>query len=281
MIIAVSDTHLGYEYSDSEKFKKFLDSDLVTNLSKSDHLVLLGDILEFWRKQNVDAIIKHEEELNRILRLTKKTNIHYIVGNHDYTIQHFYNNYKKNFPYSHYNVDVRKFLRLTDVNSKYFFMHGYQFEVISSFEPLTIDDYENISTVLCDRTNNLIGGTMTSLWDLFQNFKFRTELLGNENISIESLFNAKSFDQIDMIKPPEERKENMNKVDKAAQSSALRGIFFGIQEDEFLIFGHTHRPLLKKDKRVANSGSWITYAQQPNTYIQIKDNDIQLIDYID
>jgi UDP-2,3-diacylglucosamine pyrophosphatase LpxH len=130
MIIAVSDTHLGYEYSDSEKFKKFLDSDLVINLSKSDHLVLLGDILEFWRKQNVDAIIKHEEILNKILRLAKKTNIHYIVGNHDYTIQHFYNNYKKNFPYYHYNVDVRKFLRLTDVNSKYFFMHGYQFEVI-------------------------------------------------------------------------------------------------------------------------------------------------------
>ena len=281
MIIAVSDTHLGYEYSDSEKFKKFLDSDLVTNLSKSDHLVLLGDILEFWRKQNVDAIIKHEEELNRILRLAKKTNIHYIVGNHDYTIQHFYNNYKKNFPYYHYNIDVRKFLRLTDVNSKYFFIHGYQFEVISSFEPLTIDDYENISTVLCDRTNNLIGGTMTSLWDLFQNFKFRTEFLGNENISIESIFNAKSFEQIDMIKPPEERKENMNRVDEAAQSSALREIFFGIQEDEFLIFGHTHRPLLKKDKRVANSGSWITYAQRRNTYIQIKDNDIQLIDYID
>jgi outer membrane scaffolding protein for murein synthesis (MipA/OmpV family) len=122
---------------------------------------------------------------------------------------------------------------------------------------------------------------MTSLWDLFQNFKFRTEFLGNENISIESIFNASSFGQIDMIKPPEERKENMNKVDEAAKSSALRGIFFGIQEDEFLIFGHTHRPLLKKDKRVANSGSWITYAQQPNTYIQIKDNDIQLIDYID
>jgi UDP-2,3-diacylglucosamine pyrophosphatase LpxH len=55
LIIAVSDTHLGYDQSDSTKFLKFIDSELM-NLSKDDDLVLLGDILEFWRGKNIDAI---------------------------------------------------------------------------------------------------------------------------------------------------------------------------------------------------------------------------------
>jgi UDP-2,3-diacylglucosamine pyrophosphatase LpxH len=280
MIIAVSDPHLGYDKSDSEKFKEFIYSDLISNLSKNDHLVLLGDILEFWRIQNVDAITNNEEILSRILRLAKNTTVHYIIGNHDYTILNFYNNFKKNLPQDKYNFDVSKFLHLKDVDSKYFFMHGYQFEVISSLEPLTIDDYENISAVLCDRTNNLIGRTISSLWNLLQGFKFRDEFFENEDIFNEFKVRNEFFDKIDKItNPPEAREENMNNVEKAALSSSVREIFFGIPEDEFLIFGHTHRPFIRKDKRVANSGSWITYAQRYNTYIRIMEDDVQLIDY--
>ena len=281
MIIAVSDTHLGYDQSDSEKFKEFLDSDLITNLSKNDHLVLLGDLLEFWRIQNVDAITSNEEILLRILKLAKNTSIHYIVGNHDYSIQNFYKNFKIHFPYDDYSFEVSKCLRITDDSSKYFFMHGYQFEVISSLEPLTIDDYENISAVLCDRTNNLIGRTIDSLWNLLHRFTFKSEFLENKGSFNTLGVDMESIKKIDIItKPPEKREENMNKVENASLSQAVREIFFGIQEDEFLIFGHTHRPFLKKDKKVGNSGSWITYAERPNTYIQIKENDVQLIDYI-
>jgi len=40
---------------------------------------------------------------------------------------------------------------------------GYQLEVISSLEPLTIEDYENVCANLCDRTNNTIGRTLSAL----------------------------------------------------------------------------------------------------------------------
>lgn len=162
MIIVVSDTHLGYNNSDSKKFEQFIDSELM-DLNEKDNLVLLGDLFEFSRAQNVDAVIENQQILSKIYNISKNTNVHYIIGNHDYTVQNFYNNFKKNFPDEKYAFGVGKFLRLKDGDLKFYFMHGYQLEVITALEPLTIEDYENICVNLCDRTNNIIGRTLSTL----------------------------------------------------------------------------------------------------------------------
>lgn len=49
MIVVVSDVHLGYTQSDQNNFNNFIDSEL-TKLNENDHLVILGDLLDFWRK---------------------------------------------------------------------------------------------------------------------------------------------------------------------------------------------------------------------------------------
>jgi UDP-2,3-diacylglucosamine pyrophosphatase LpxH len=83
------------------------------NLSEDDHLVLLGDILEFWRGKNIDAIFSkynkdnnekvkeqieiNEQILSKIIGLNKKTKVDYIIGNHDYTVINFINSYNKIF----------------------------------------------------------------------------------------------------------------------------------------------------------------------------------------
>lgn len=282
MIIAVSDTHLGYDQSDSTTFLKFIDSELM-NLSKDDDLVLLGDILEFWRGKNIDAIFsncnkddieKKEEQLeinelilSKIIELNKKTKVHYIIGNHDYTVINFLNNYNKNFydnKYS-YPIEIRKSCRIEEGCLKIFFIHGYQFEVISSFEPLTIEDYEKICIYLCDRTGNLIGKKLSFLWDLFNN---------SLNIRRNSLFKIDSI-----TKPPEERKDNMDRIRCMVESSAFRQLFFGIRDDELLVFGHTHRPFESLEKNVVNTGSWLKYAARNCTYLKIKNEKIELLDY--
>jgi UDP-2,3-diacylglucosamine pyrophosphatase LpxH len=61
MIVVVSDVHLGYDQSDQNNFNNFIDSEL-TKLTKNDHLVLLGDILNFWRKNCVDATVEYEAD---------------------------------------------------------------------------------------------------------------------------------------------------------------------------------------------------------------------------
>jgi UDP-2,3-diacylglucosamine pyrophosphatase LpxH len=279
LIIAVSDTHLGYHQSDSKKFLKFINSELM-NLSENDHLVLLGDILEFWRGKNIDAIFskynKKDKEINEqieinenifshIMGLNKKTNVDYIIGNHDYTVISFLNNYNKNFEDKGYPIKIKKFLRLKDEKLNIFFMHGYQFEVISSLEPLTIDDYEKICTYLCDRTGPIVGKKLSFLWDLFNN---------SINLRKSSLFKIGSI-----TKPPEERKDNIDRIKNLVESIAFRQLFFGIRDDEFLVFGHTHRPFISYEKKVVNTGSWLKYPERNCTYLKIENDEIELLDY--
>ena len=273
MIIAVSDTHLGYDQADSPKFLEFINSELM-NLSKNDHLVLLGDMLDYWRGSNIDTILSpdinnnekiNEQILSKIMELNQKTNVYYIIGNHDYTVIDFLNNYNKNFQDNDYPLKISKFLRLVDEKLKIFFMHGYQLEVISSLEPLTIEDYEKICTYLCDRTSSLIGKRLSELWELLHN---GLSLSPNSLSKIESI-----------TKPPEERKENLEKIKNIVESVACRQLFFGIRDDEFLVFGHTHKPFINQDKRVANTGSWLKYRERKYTFIKIKDGEIELLDY--
>jgi UDP-2,3-diacylglucosamine pyrophosphatase LpxH len=103
MIIAVSDIHLGYDKSNKERFDSFIDSEL-TKLSKNDHLVLLGDIFDFWRESYVDVTIRNQIDvssnaisptnkegliLEKLHKLQKQSQVHYIIGNHDYSILYF------------------------------------------------------------------------------------------------------------------------------------------------------------------------------------------------
>ncbi len=141
---------------------------------------------------------------------------------------------------------------------------GYQLEVISSLEPLTIEDYENVCANLCDRTNNTIGRTLSALWSLFQGLKF----------------SKPSLEKIELItKSPEERKGNIDRVHKASLSSSVKKLFFDVQEDEYFIFGHTHKLFLENNSKVANSGSWVKDAERHNTYIKIKNQQVKLKDY--
>jgi UDP-2,3-diacylglucosamine pyrophosphatase LpxH len=258
-IVAVSDLHLGYERSNADDFGRFIDSEL-TKLNKNDHLVLLGDIFEFWRRQNVIATLENEVILNKLYKLNKATNIHYIIGNHDYSILKLYNRFGSNFP-----LVVTKALRLSDdttgdSSKKYYFIHGYELEVLARLEPLTLEEYELISNQLCERTEDLFGTILSNLWDKLK-LSFR---LSDENVStIRSI-----------TKPPEQR-EGIDKVTILATAQSTRRIFLGVGEDEILVFGHTHKPFVDNKNKVVNSGSWVNNAQEYNTYIEIEAGQLE------
>ena len=48
-----------------------------------------------------------------------------------------------------------------------------------------------------------------------------------------------------------------------------RRIFLGIEEDEYLIFGHIHRPFLEGNNKVINSRSWVKDSTIYDTYVVI------------
>jgi predicted phosphodiesterase len=55
-----------------------------------------------------------------------------------------------------------------------------------------------------------------------------------------------------------------------------RRIFLGMEEDEYLIFGHTHRPFLEGNNKVINSGSWVKDSAIYDTYVVIDKDEIVL-----
>jgi UDP-2,3-diacylglucosamine pyrophosphatase LpxH len=246
MIIAISDLHLGYEKSDVANFENFINKYVSKELSSKDHFVLLGDIFDFWRRKNMDPLLENKKVLTKILNLD--TNVHYVVGNHDYYMLKI----KKRFP-EYYPFDLQKYLRLKDGRSKFFFIHGYELDVLANYEPLTIEDYEKISEALC-RAENILGRLMSRIWGLKKKLK----------------------------KPPNKRKSwkirngIINHMDnlEALACSKVRNIFLGLRRDEKLVFGHTHRPFIFED--TGNTGSWVKEECEHNNFIKIENGKMEL-----
>ncbi len=53
-----------------------------------------------------------------------------------------------------------------------------------------------------------------------------------------------------------------------AMFSLVRSAMIGGEQDESLIFGHTHRPFISKYKMTVNNGSWLTDNDFHNTFIK-------------
>lgn len=119
MIIAVSDVHLGYYRADVAQFKNFLEN--VADKSDVNHFVLLGDIIDLWRREPVKVLLEHRDILKGFKNF--KPEVHYIIGNHDYHMielkQHLFN---------YLGLDVSADITLKDGGATYYFIHGYQYE---------------------------------------------------------------------------------------------------------------------------------------------------------
>ncbi|MHA2374500.1 MAG: metallophosphoesterase, partial [Candidatus Thorarchaeota archaeon] len=87
MIVVVSDLHLGHssETIDKEGFRIFIEKYLMKN--KVEHLIMLGDMVDFWRRQKEGVLLENLEILADLKKLRANgTKILYVVGNHDYSL---------------------------------------------------------------------------------------------------------------------------------------------------------------------------------------------------
>jgi UDP-2,3-diacylglucosamine pyrophosphatase LpxH len=248
MIIVVSDVHLGYEKSNKNDFLRFLEECDSKNI---EHFVLLGDILDLWRRNNVEIVKENAEILSKIANLNAQ-NKYYIIGNHDYYLLKLNERYEKNYPFV-----ISKSLRLMDGESNFYFMHGYELEVMANLEPLKIESYEEFSENMCfaeDRT----GWILDNVWDAFEKIK-----------AVKDKF-------VMMKKNPQERIDIDKIYDFAVSEAAY--ILLGKKPDEKFVFGHTHRPFITKNGNVANTGSWVDELSRnfQNSYVEISNGEMKL-----
>lgn len=250
MIIAISDVHLGYDKSNRSDFYRFLEA---CNSADIEHLVLLGDILDFWRRNNA-RIVEDEQNakiLDKLAGLNAK-HIHYVVGNHDYYMLKLSERYDQC-----YHFEISKNLRLEDGGNKFYFIHGYELEALANLEPLSVEDYERFSEQMCFN-EDIMGGFASKLWDILKNHDLSWGL--------------------DMLKKPPQEREKIDLIYDLAISRG-RYILLGMRPGEKLVYGHTHRPFINDERTVANTGSWVdelSKEKSQNKYLKISDGRMDL-----
>lgn len=267
MILVVSDVHLGYEKCNKKDFSEFLDECMNKNI---DHLVLLGDLFDFWRRKNSEIIMENEDILEKLSNLKAK-NIHYVVGNHDYYMLKLNERYENNFPFT-----VSKFLRLEDCGNTFYFIHGYEFEVLN-LEPMTLEEYEGFSESMCFN-EDIIGGIEGDSWDFAH--KAKSEIGESVNKVKEFFVKMEGFKN-KMKEDPRDRLDSLDETKNIYKFATSVGKYFllGMKPNERLVFGHTHGPFINEEKTVANTGSWIDELkekQYQNSYVEISNGEMQL-----
>lgn len=240
VIVVTSDQHLGYENSDKKAFNLFLDQ-LLTEDGVTD-FVLLGDVVDMWRRDASGVFLESKDVLTRVTALQKKMRVHYVAGNHDFHVLKLQNH---SYPFT-----FLKNLSLTEASFKYRFLHGYEFDSLQR-EPLM----EALCRVLSDGAGEFESGAWATITREWSDLKyFFSSIFRKRAIS-------RTVEKLQQI--PELRlKDSLTQVEKLACSNAQPG--------EVLIFGHTHRPFVNKSENVVNSGSWVTDAPVHNTYVRLE-----------
>jgi UDP-2,3-diacylglucosamine pyrophosphatase LpxH len=264
-IIVTSDQHLGYEHSYVNDFNNFLD--YISTRSDVESLVLLGDIVDMWRRDVSGLFLAYSDVVKRLLDLrdSKKINIYIVAGNHDYHLLKLQSqDYKFEFYQELYTSnDAPTAITTKPIeNRKYIFKHGWEFDLAQ--HPLIME-------AMCHNMSDEAGQSRSSVYNILQIAKDHFDKDLKEIIEFHDQNNNGYVENL--LLPPEQRlKPYLGDVERKAYSSTKEG--------ETLIFGHTHRPFVGSDKTVINTGSWVSEAKFHNTYVELDEKGMKLFQFV-
>jgi UDP-2,3-diacylglucosamine pyrophosphatase LpxH len=235
-VVVASDQHLGYANSQVDCFIAFLDS--LSKRTDVGTLVVLGDWVDMWRRDVSGLFLEFHVTVQKLLELASRMKIVVVAGNHDY--------HELMLLGSSYPFEFQQNYSISSGGITYKFMHGWEFDYAQ--QPAAME-------LLCHNLSNQQG---KGLSDLYSNLtKFSDDL--------QELFGFHGGPEgyvSHLMQPPEQRLQPyLGDVEKCAYTS--------LSEGEKLVFGHTHRPFVSTDGRVANSGSWVTDTPIHNTYVEL------------
>jgi len=215
------------------------------------HLVLLGDVVDMWRRDASGVFLENRDTFDKIFALCDKgVKVSYVAGNHDYHVLRLQNH--------SYQFVFQSELSLPDDENKvsYRFVHGYQFD---------LEQQEAWMEGLCRLMSDQAGEFESGLWaELTRGWSNPKYVLYEMFESWKKQSMRKMADRVQQ--QPEARFGGVNQhlldeINKRACASVGR--------DEVLIFGHTHVPFVNKSENVANCGSWVKDASTGDTYVEL------------
>jgi hypothetical protein len=223
--IIVSDLHLGTKDSKAEEFLDFLDK------HPTDLLILNGDIVDGWAlNRGAKWKKKHTKVISKLLKLSNKTQIIWIRGNHDEFLHEFIGT---NFG----SIEIREDYTLTTSSwveddkyqhKRYYIFHG---DVIDVF----ITKYKWLSKI------GAIGYDFALTLNRWYNHYRKWRKLPYQSISQKIKSGVKAATNY------------INDFETTALSMATKKGCDGV------ICGHIHQPedRIINGKRYLNSGDWV------------------------
>jgi UDP-2,3-diacylglucosamine pyrophosphatase LpxH len=228
-------------------FNRFLDY-LSQDKNLTD-LVLLGDIVDMWRRDASGVFLESRDSFEKITTLALKARVHYVAGNHDYHVLKLQDHsYPLNFVMN---------LAITDRDYTYKIMHGYEFDSLQK-EPLI----EALCRVMSDEAGDFESGVWATLTRTWSDFEYFLSTLSTRKRKIKA--EAEKL----QAKPEERLKETLGDLERTVCSL--------VQPKEIIVFGHTHRPFINEAENVVNTGSWVLDAPVHNTYVELSDGKPKL-----
>lgn len=215
--VFLSDLHLGSRWCKSKYLNRFL-SEL-----ECQNLYLVGDIIDGWKLQKKSSWPQsHNKVIRRLLKMSQKTRIVYVTGNHDQFMDEF-----DGFHFGNIEIKKKAFHETAD-GKRYLVVHGDEFDLVMRCKKWV--------AVLGDKAYDL------SLW-LNSGLSILRSVLGLPYWSLSEYLKHRVKDAVNFIGDFE------NSVAKEAQRQGTDGI----------ICGHIHKPELAtfKGRSYANCGDWV------------------------
>jgi len=282
MIVVVSDVHMAEKKTrgnkllkDDQEFLDFLKVLRTDYMSSGGDLVLLGDVIDFWRRDFAKSLAECDIVFSELMNFDRDVKMHYVVGNHDYHML----NLKDNLIGGglHFS-DVAKSARLSSGDEKFFFIHGYQLETLANPYYKSQTAYESFAEQLCLAGDDT-GNAASKLWDMIKASESILEALKRLPADMSGALKS-------MMETPEKRLTGRHKAGSFIEHLAKlesRSIYLGMERDEVLVYGHTHRrPACYDPKtKVVNTGSWEKSPCNYYSFVVIDDGNIKLKEFKD
>ena len=214
--VFLSDTHLGSRHCKATHLLSFLKG------MDCEALYLVGDIFDIWALESGKLHWKqeHSEIIRRLIKISRKSKVYYIVGNHDAILRPYLNMTLGNIHIKNHHVHT------TNQGKKFLVTHGDGFDRIivkhKWLAKLGSKIYEKLIDIntIFNRLRHKLG---FKYWSLSKYLKHTTK-------SITGIIN--SF---------------QNTLLSYAKQKGYDGV----------ICGHIHSPQADRDKHYYNCGDWI------------------------
>ena len=254
-----------------DDFKNFLEY-ILTKRNDIQSIILLGNLVDMWRRDTSGIFLEFSWMVNQLLNIrnSKRIEVYIVTGNHDY---HLLKLHDSSYQFKFYPM-LPNFLSLStavtsknttiplskDNNNRYIFKHGWEFD--SAQHPIIMD-------WMCHNMSSDNGHIESNIYNILQTLRGRLDV---ELRDLIDFHDQRGGYVKNLLLPPEERLESfISDVEKKAYST--------VNDDQVLVFGHTHRPFISSDHKLVNCGSWVKDAKINNTFVEIDGDDINIFKF--